>query len=216
MVKLYKDMKEIIVIGGGGHSKSVICLIKKLGDFRIIGYLDNVDKGSILGIGYLGNDNYLKKIINDYPDCSAVIGIGNLKISSQRRDLKEKLEQAGFKLPALISPTAIINEEVRIGNGSVIMDGVIINSGSSIGECAIINTASVIDHDCNLGDFVHLAPSATLSGGVEIGENSIIGAGATVIQYKKICVNCIIGAGAVVTDDCNLAGTYVGVPARKI
>jgi len=37
----------------------------------------------------------------------------------------------------------------------------------------------------------------------------------TVSNNVKICGNCMIGAGAVVVRDIKIAGTYIGIPARK-
>ncbi len=207
-------MEKIIVIGGGGHAKSVISVIKKMGRFQILGYIDLSDKGPILGVGYLGDDRQLASIKNRYPDCQAAIGIGYVELSSKREGIQQQLSALGFELPVLISPTAVINEDVRIGRGTVIHDGVIINVDSVIGECVILNTKSSIDHDCRIGNFVHIAPGATLNGGVIIGKNSIIGTGSTIIQYKSVCDNCVIGAGAIVVEDCQNSGIYLGIPAE--
>lgn len=208
-------MEKIIILGGGGHAKAVITVIKKTGRFEILGYLDITNRGEILGIKFLGDDERLSDIKREHPQCAAALGVGHVSISSKRCELKSKLEDLKFDLPAIISPTAIINEDVKIGKGSVVHDGVIVNSGAVIGECSIINNNSTIDHDCQIADFVHIAPGATLSGGVEVGARSIVGAGASVIQNTIIGDDCLIGAGAVVTDKCEEPGTYVGIPVRR-
>jgi sugar O-acyltransferase (sialic acid O-acetyltransferase NeuD family) len=208
-------MKPIVIIGGGGQAKVVISILKKRGDFRILGYVDFTAQGSILGVNYLGDDSILKELGVKHPECAAVIGIGSVEISDKRNKIKKNLESLGYDLPAVISPESVINEEVEIDKGTVICDGVIINCGSKIGEGVIINTRASVDHDCLIGDFVHIAPGAILCGGVEVGQNSIIAAGATVLQYKKIVKDCLIGAGAVVTEDCLESGTYLGIPAKR-
>ena len=207
--------QKVIVIGGGGHAKVIISILKKIKRFNTIGYLDTADKGRILGVKYLGDDKRLGEIKNRYGRCAAVIGIGTVAISDKRHKIKEKLESLGYALPAVVSPDAVVNEDVEIGEGAVIHDGAVINSGSCIGVCAIINTGSSVDHDCWIGDFVHIAPGAVLCGGVRVGDNSLIGAGATVIPYKKICRDSLIGAGAVVINDCDAPGVYMGIPAKK-
>lgn len=211
-------MSEIIVIGGGGHAKVVISVLRKLPDYDIVGYVDKEDKGVILGIGYLGNDAILPDIKDNHPDCHAVIALGNIdhRHGQTRKNLCEHLEKLGFTLPVIISPTAIINEDVNIATGTTILDGAIVNTGTRIGRCAIINTGCAIDHDCRIGDYVHIAPGATLSGGVQVGNESFVGAGATIIHYTTIADSCVIGAGAVVIRDCTSKGTYTGVPARLV
>lgn len=211
------NKNKVIVIGGGGHAKVIINMLKRINTFNILGYIDTHDTGDVTGIGYLGNHDVLKEIKQNHSDCSAVLGIGNINIadSEKRAKIKEDLKSLGYDLPTLIAPTAIVNSDVKIGKGTVIVDGAIINPGTRIGECAIINTSSSIDHDCVIGDCAHIAPGAILSGGVEVGDNSIIGAGAIIIQYKKISENCIVGAGATVVKDCTTPGVYVGTPAKR-
>jgi len=41
---------KIVVIGGGGHAKVVISILKKLNNFNIVDYTDIENKGEILGI----------------------------------------------------------------------------------------------------------------------------------------------------------------------
>jgi len=209
-------MDKIVVIGGGGHAKVVISLLKKKRDYKICGYVDVIDKGSILDVSYLGDDSVLPDLLEHNEVSNVVIGIGDTGNASLRMSLIEKALRMGFSFPVIISPQAVVNEDVTFGEGTVVMDGVVVNSGTKIGRFAIINTLSSIDHDCVIGDFVHIGPGAVLCGGVRVEYNSFIGAGAVVTQYKNIGERCIIGAGAVLTEDCIVPGTYVGIPVRKI
>lgn len=208
-------MKKIVVIGGGGHAKVIISILKKLGDFEITGYTDTTDKGILLGISYLGTDDFLSKLFTTDTK-HAVIGIGQLKSSLIRNKIITKVKKNGFEFPAIISPTAIINEEVEIGEGTVVMDGVVINSGTRIGSFSIINTKASIDHDCKIGNYTHIAPGVTLSGEVNVGNNVLIGTGASVIQGKKIVDDVIVAAGSCVMGYILQKGTYIGVPARPM
>ncbi len=208
--------KTIVVIGGGGHAKVLISVLKKMKEYRIVGYTDIIDKGEILGIGYLGDDFVLGRLASKDRAEYAALGIGKTEKPDCRKRMLSGLEKLGFQLPAIISPEAVVNENVVIGEASVVFDGVVVNSGSRIGGAVILNSNSTIEHDCTIGAFTHIAPGVTLSGEVEIGENSFVGAGSTIIHGTKIAANCIVGAGSVVIRDCRLSGTYVGNPARKI
>ncbi|MDO8505868.1 MAG: acetyltransferase [bacterium] len=209
-------MEKIVIIGGGGHAKVIASILKRLGIFKILGYTDNENRGVLLGSPYLGTDGVLSKLKIQYKNCAAVLGVGYLGKGDLRERLIPRLVALRFTMPAIISPNAVVNEDVEIGEGSVVMGGVIMNSGTRIGRYAIINTHASIDHDCAVGDFVHIAPGVTLSGGVKVGARSLVGVGATVVQYKTIGERCIIGAGAVVTKDCFESGTYLGMPAKMI
>lgn len=202
------------MIGGGGHAKVVISILKKLRNYQVFGYVDTIDKGDVLDIPYVGQDDGLIELAKKQDVTHAVIAIGQNKEHTKRYALFQQMSGMGLIFPVIVSPNAIINENVEIGEGTVVMDGVIVNSGSHIGRFCILNTNASVDHDCKIGDFVHVAPGAVLAGGVQVGSYSLIGAGSAVNQYKKIANNCIIGSGAVIIRDCSKSGTYVGVPAK--
>jgi sugar O-acyltransferase (sialic acid O-acetyltransferase NeuD family) len=209
-------MEKLIVIGGGGHSKVVISILKKLNRYEIMGYTDIEDKGSILGIPYMGNDERLKELYVKENVKNAVIAVGQITNVNKRIEIGRRLKSIGFSLPSIVSPHAILSEDVIVSEGAVIMNGTVINPGTTIGAYSIINTMASIDHDCNIGNFVHIAPGVTLSGSVKVGNNVLIGTGAVVIHNKTIVEDCIVGAGAVVVVDCLEPGIYVGNPAGRI
>jgi len=209
------SMEKIIVIGGGGHAKVIIAILMKLNKYEVVGYTDISDNGLILGIPFLGKDDKLQTIF-DSGIHNAVIGVGQIKSSVHKKRISEMLIDVGFKLPPIISPNCILNEDVKIGNGTVVMDGVVINSGARIGKFSIINTNASVDHDCFVGDFTHVAPGVTLSGEVKIGNNVLIGTGANVIQQVEIPDNTIISAGSSVQKSIKISGIYRGIPAKLI
>lgn len=209
-------MESIVVVGGGGHAKVIISILKKIGQYRIVGYTDSNNLGPILGVSYSGNDHILEQLYKDHKVKSAVIGIGQIDNSQERRKLAGLLKEIGFCIPSIVSPQAVINEDVTIAEGTVLMDGAVINSGTRIGSFCIVNTNASVDHDSQIGDFVHIAPGSVICGGVKVGNNSLIGTGASVIQNRSIASDCVVGAGSVIVVDINQAGTYAGNPAVKI
>ena len=48
------------------------------------------------------------------------------------------------------------------------------------------------------------------------GKVLVSGAGAKIIQGVKIVDGCSVGAGGIVVEDCEIAGTYTGCPAKRI
>lgn len=210
------NKKYIFIIGGGGHAKVIISIIKKIPEFELLGYVDNNNYGDILGCKYIGNDEKFltEKVKNK--NYLAVLGVGAITINKKREEIFNKYKKIGFNFPPIISPSSIINEDVEINEGTVIFDKVVINSGSKIGACSIINTASVVEHDCVIGDFAHICPGSIVSGGVKIGKHTFVGAGSVLKQYIEVTDECIIGSGSTVINDIKESGVYVGSPARKI
>ena len=191
-------MKKIVVIGGGGHAKVLISILKKNADFEVIGYTDPEDKGTLLGVSYLGKDEVIPSLLAKAKVQFAAMGVGSVNVNGYREKVFSNIKSFGIEFPAIVSKDAIVNEDVELGEGTVVYDGAVINSGTRIGIGAIINTNSTVEHDCLIGDFTHVAPSSTLCGEVHIGRNCMIGAGSTVIQSITIPANSLVRAGSVV------------------
>lgn len=199
-------MRKSAIIGASGHGKVVADIARKNG-YREIVFLDDDDSIHECG-GYpvIGKSFEARTI-----DADVIIGIGNAGV---RKQIQESIPDE--KLVTLIHPDAVIAEDVVIGAGTVVMAGAVINPGVRIGKGCIINTCSSVDHDCEVGDYVHIAVGSHLCGTVSIGDGTWIGAGATVSNNISICPDCMIGAGAVIVKNIDSAGTYMGVPARRI
>lgn len=200
-------MKNLIIIGAGGHGRVVADIAKQTGLYTYIAFLDDFEPAKKLPYPYLGKVSQAFEYIDQY---AFFVAIGDAMV---RKRIMENLIDKGAKLATVIHPSAIISSDVTIGYGTVVMPGVIINTGSKIGEGCIVNTSSSVDHDCIVSNYCHISVGAHLCGTVNVGENTWIGAGATVINNIDICPNCLIGAGAVVVKSIKSSGAYVGVPA---
>jgi sugar O-acyltransferase (sialic acid O-acetyltransferase NeuD family) len=202
---------KLLIIGASGHGKVVADIAMKMNRWQHIDFLDdNENIKSVLGIDVIGKSNDAFTYISDY---EIFVAIGN---SKTRERILTPIENAGADIPILIHPSVIIGEEVNIAVGTVIMAGVIVNCCSTIGKGCIINTGAIIEHDNIIDDYVHICSGTHLAGIVSIGKGSWIGVGSVVRNNINITGGCMIGAGAVVVRDITEAGTYVGVPARRV
>lgn len=210
-------MNDIILIGGGGHCKSVIDTIRSQDEYNILGIIDIEKKvGSrLLGIEVIGTDSDLDKFYHEGIN-TAFITLGSIGQPTKRVEIFNKLKKIGFKLPVIMDKSAIISDNVSIGEGCFIGKGVIINVDAEIGSCCILNTGAQIDHDCKIGDFVHIAPGTVLSGGVKIKEESHIGTNSTIIENTIIGKCCLIGAGSVVVNEVKDNTLAYGNPCREV
>ena len=209
-------MKKIILIGGGGHSKVIIDIIRSNNEFEIVGITEKSSKLSkVSDIPILGDDSILKELFHKGVEY-AFLCIGISKDIYLRNRLYEKIKNIGFKIPTLIHRQAIVSPYAKIGQGTCVMAGAIINSHAQIGVNSVINTGSIIEHDCIVGDNTFISPGAILAGNVIVKNNSFIGMGSKIIEGKTIGNNVTIGAGAVVIDDIPDNCTAVGVPAKVI
>lgn len=191
--------KKLLLIGGGGHCKSVLDTILQSNEYSEIGIIDNNKNngGSILGKPIIGCDDDLSKLYREGYRY-AFVTVGSIGEPSLRIKLFKILETIGFEIPNIIDVTAIVSSQVKMERGIFIGRNVVVNVGTYIRNGSIINTGSIIEHDCLINQFCHIAPGTVLCGEVEVGENTHIGAGSNIKQQIKIGSNTIIGMGSVV------------------
>jgi len=208
---------NIILIGGGGHAKSIIDSLRLYDDIKIIGILDTKDKRGqfVDGIEIIGSDEdlayYYARGVTQ-----ALISIGSIGSPQIRVKVYEMIKKIGFSLPNVIDPSAVLSNNIILGEGNYIGKGVILNTGVKIGNNCIINTGCIIEHGCIINDFAHIAPGSTLCGEVKIGQMTHIGAGSVIIQSKKIGKESIIGAGSIVVSDISAYAKAYGNPCREV
>ena len=191
-------MRQIILIGGGGHCRSVIDVIESQNKFKIAGIVDKskLKNFKVLGYPIIGNDLDLKILAKKYKN--AVITLGHIKSATSRQRLFNLAIQAGFRMPSIISPNAHVSKRSVIGKGTVVMHGAIINSNSSIGENCIINSKALIEHDCTIFKHCHISTNTTINGGTIIEKGCFVGSGSTTKEYIKIRKNTFIKAATLV------------------
>lgn len=193
---------QIVIIGGGGHAKMCIDILKQMNLFEIYGIIDkDLEVGEqVLGIPVVGKDEDLSSIYNKGIRL-AVNGIGAATNHSIRGKIFRKLKDIGFTLPNLIHPKAAVEPSVKMGEGNQIMANSVIGSDARIGNNCIINSGAVVSHDSVLKDNVHITPGAILAGKVVIGCDTLIGMGSTVYQNLQIGNNVTVFNGLNIIQD---------------
>lgn len=192
-------MEKIILLGFGGHAKSVIDCIERQGHYNIVGFLDKKERGNICYRGYevIGEDDDLDKLYGQGIR-NAFVTVGFLGQSFVRDCLYEKLKQIGFHLPNVIDPSAVVAGDAVMGEGNFIGKLAILNADTKIGNMCIINSGAKIEHECQIGDFSHISVGTILCGQVTVGQRAFVGAGSTLIQGITVGDDSIIAAGVTI------------------
>ena len=195
-------IKKLLLLGFGGHAKSVVDSIEASGEYTIVGFSERVLDKNITYRGYevICTDEELEAMYKSGIEY-AFITIGFMGNSTLREKIMAQLKQIGYKIPIIVDPTAIVAQDVSVGAGSFIGKRAVLNAAVKVGENAIINTGAILDHETEVGDNSHIACGSVLCGQVKIGSSTLIGAGSTVIQNITIEEECIIGAGSTVLHD---------------
>lgn len=210
-------MEDILLIGGGGHCKSVIDCIHSAGKYRIAAILDSKEnKGkNICGYPISHTDDDLEDLhkigINN-----AFITVGTTGKFQLRKHLYQKAKAFGFEFPVICDQSAIVSKNAIIEEGVFIGKNSVINTDAIINRMAIINTGAIIEHDCLIDEFAFISIGVKISGNVKIGYETFIGAGATIVQGISIAEHCLIGAGSVVVKNIEAHSKAFGVPCREM
>lgn len=204
-------MKPLILLGGGGHCKSVIEVAESAG-YTILGILDmpeDVGK-NVLSTKVIGTDDDISAFINK---AEFIITVGFIKNPATRIKLYHRIKETGGKLATVVASTAYVSKYATLGEGTVVMHHAFVNAGAIIGNNVILNTFSNIEHDVKIGDQCHISTGAMINGDCKVGDNCFIGSQSVLSNGINIGNDVIVGAGSFVKRNLMEKGVYTGNPA---
>jgi sugar O-acyltransferase (sialic acid O-acetyltransferase NeuD family) len=189
-------MQKIILIGGGGHCKSVIDVIEQEAKYKIAGIVDKKELigSEVLGYKVIGSDEDLPHLREKFSH--AIVTVGQIKSSAVRVKLFDTLKALDFHIPTIISPLAYVSQHAHIDAGTVVMHHALINTDAKVGKNCIINSKALIEHDATIEDNCHISTGAIVNGGVVVKADTFFGSNAT--SKESIEVNGFIKAGSIV------------------
>lgn len=205
------EQKNLILVGGGGHCKSVIDVAESAG-YNILGILDMPeDVGKpVLNYKVIGTDNEIPLYVDK---AEFVISVGFIKNPATRIKLYNKVKEAGGKLATIIASTAHVSKYSTIGEGTVVMHQAFINAGAHIGANCIINTFCNVEHDAQIGDQCHISTGTMVNGDCKIGDRCFIGSQSVLANGIELGDDIIVGAASFVMQNTMKKGIYFGNPA---
>jgi sugar O-acyltransferase (sialic acid O-acetyltransferase NeuD family) len=205
------ERKELILVGGGGHCKSVIEVAESAG-YSILGILDMPEEvgKTVLGYKVVGTDDDIPQFVGK---AEFVITVGFIKNPAIRIRIFDKIKSAGGRLATIIASTARVSKYAEVGEGTVVMHQAFVNAGAKIGCNCIINTFSNIEHDAQVGDQCHISTGTMVNGDCKIGERVFIGSQSALANGITVGDDIIVGAGSLVRKSISTKGIYSGNPA---
>lgn len=191
----------LILIGAGGHARACIDVIEEHGQYQVAGLVGMAHElgTRVLGYEVLAADAGLAELAARYR--FALVTVGQIASPELRMGMYQAALQAGFTLPALVSPGARVSRHAMLGAGSIIMHGAVVNAGARVGQNCIINTRSLVEHDAVVGDHCHISTGAILNGAVQVGAGSMVGSGCVIKQGVQLGARSIVGMGLAVRHD---------------
>jgi sugar O-acyltransferase (sialic acid O-acetyltransferase NeuD family) len=187
---------RLLIVGAGGHGRSVAEAALLAGVYEIAGFLDDaIPEGErALGVRVLGP---VSSLVRQRHLCDQVmVAIGNNRV---RQDVTAHLLQNGFRMATVIHPRSFVSPSAMVGAGSAIMAGAIIGTQAKLGAGVIVNCSAVVDHDAVVQDFAHLGVNASMAGGTVLGEGAWMQAGSSLGYGVMIPVATILQPGEAVS-----------------
>jgi len=190
-------MKKVLV-GNGGHAREVMAQI----GLKLDRFVDDQ---------YVDDETFPISKLN--PEKHAVmIAVAD---SKDRFDIMTRLPK-GIQFFTFIHPTALIMDNVEIGEGSFIGAYSILTTNIKIGQHAILNRGNHIGHDCKIGSFFSAMSGAIVSGNVTIYDLVYMGNNSSIREKLSVHSLTTIGMNSAVVKNIEYPGTYVGCPAKII
>jgi sugar O-acyltransferase (sialic acid O-acetyltransferase NeuD family) len=180
----------VLIVGAGGHGRSVAEALLLRDEHDLVGFLDDVATAPVWRFGIIG-------VTADLGRCSehvdaAIVAIGN---NRAREILHERLQSVGIPLITVIHPSAFVSPSAVIGAGCSIMAGAVVGTEASLGQGVIVNSGAVVDHHCKADDYAHLGVNAAMAGGSVLGRSAWMQAGAALGYNVQVGLDEILQPG---------------------
>jgi sugar O-acyltransferase (sialic acid O-acetyltransferase NeuD family) len=204
-------MKNLVIIGAGGFGREMLAWARQsVAALPVKGFLDD----NLQSLDRFRKDVPILGRVGDYmpgPDEVFVCAMGNVKFKHRCVEL---ILARGGVFTSVIHSTAVIGENVTLGQGVILCPHTVVGSDAQLGDFVTLNLQSTAAHDAVVGRWTQLHCHVDVTGGVVLGESVTVGSHASILPEVKVGDGATIGAGAVVMRDVPAGTTVFGVPAR--
>ncbi len=184
---------RLLVVGAGGHGRSVVEAAELSGQFEVMGFLDDsLPVGDrVVGVIVLGP--VVSMAHHRAGTDHAIVAIGN---NTVREKLSQQLAAVGFICETVVHPRAIVSPSAVLGACSAVMAGAIVGTEARLGMGSIVNCGAVVDHHAIVEDFAHLGVNASMTGSTVLGRGAWMQAGAALGYGVRVAAGEVLLPGA--------------------
>lgn len=157
-------MNNLLILGAGGMGHMIQETALQIG-YESVAFLDDAKKGKDI----IGKCCDYENFLQSYDTAVAAFGDNNMRLC-----WTERLMEAGYQVPAIVHPSAVVSPSAVIGRGSFVMHRAVVNTNTVIEHGVLVSSGAVIDHD------------SYIASGVNIGLGSIVKANCTIATGVRV------------------------------
>lgn len=208
--------KDIVIISAGKFGREICSFVRHAiaagQDWRIKGFVDSRS-------GQLDGFNHPVPILSSveaYEPGENDLFLCAVGTPADRRRYTEAILRNGGHFATLIHPTAVLGDNVTLGQGVMIAPYAVLTSHMALGDSVYVGPHSCLSHDNRIGDWCQISGHCSLGGCVRVEEGCFFGIGAVVLPGVHVGKNAFVGAGSVVLKRVRAGTKVFGNPAIPI
>lgn len=168
-------MKSLLILGAGGFGHMIQEMAGILGYEKAV-FLDDAVKGADV----VGKCCDYRAFVKNYDTAVAALGDNGMRLY-----WTEKLMEAGYHVPPMIHPSAVVSPSAVIGNGTFVMQGAVVNTHTVVEHGVLINSGAVVDHDSYVGCGAHIGLNSVVKANCKIDSKRKVEAGEVVFSTRR-------------------------------
>ena len=183
-------MKEkLLLIGSGGFGRVVL---EHASQYFDCAFLDDGKIKMVDDTPVIGTTADIEKLYGEYK--YLLVTIGNNKL---RQELYKRAAASGYTFPNIIVPSAYISPHATLGTGVIILNNAVIQNNSKIGDGTILNAGVEAHHDADIGNYCLIYTNSVVRSLAHVGDRVWIGSTCTVSTSATVPDDTVIEDGSV-------------------
>ncbi len=184
-------MNDVLIYGGGQLGRQMHYFLAAHGqdECRVLGCVDDVRTAGeqvTEGLWVVGNLESIAENPDFDPNrCLLVLAIGYTDMLG-RDQAFNRAKALGYEFLTLIHPQAIVEQNVRLGEGVMIMAGAVVDQYNEIGDITYLDIGTSVGENGQIGTNNYLAAGTSIGGNVTIGRDNFLGMDTTVTNDVSI------------------------------
>lgn len=144
--------------------------------YEEVAFLDDAMKGADV----VGKCCDYKSFLGKYDKAVAALGDNTMRLY-----WTERLMEAGYQVPSVIHPSAILSPSAVIGSGTLVMQRAVVNTHTVVEHGVLVNSGAVIDHDSYICRGAHIGLGSVVKANCHIGEKEKVEAGQVIFSTRR-------------------------------